>query len=51
MSTKEIIIAVIALIVAGFIFQLLLGVTMFLIKAITFMIVAYAVYLFLKRVL
>ncbi|MCX9013803.1 MAG: hypothetical protein OIN89_03255 [Candidatus Methanoperedens sp.] len=51
MSPKEIIIVIIALIVAGFIFQLLLGITMLLIKTIAFMIVAYAVYLFLKRIL
>ena len=51
MSTKEIIIAIIALIVAGFIFQVLLGVTMFILRIITFAIIAYAVYLFLKRVL
>lgn len=51
MSTKEIIIAIIALIVAVFIFQVLLGVTMLLIKAVVFIIVAYAVYLFLKRIL
>ena len=51
MSTKEIIIAIIALVVAVFIFQVLLGVTMFFIKIIMYVIVAYAVYLLLKRIL
>lgn len=51
MSTKEIIIAIIALVVAVFIFQALLGVTMFLVRIFAFMIVAYLVFLFLKRIL
>lgn len=51
MQLRDIIIALIALILAVFVFQLLWTITAILIKIIIFLIVAYIVYLFLKKLL
>lgn len=51
MKLRDAVIALIALILAVFVFQLLWKITFVLIKIIIFLIVAYIVYLFLKKIL
>ncbi len=51
MKPKDAVIALIALILAVFVFQLLWTITFVLIKIMIFLIVAYIVYLFLKKIL
>ncbi len=51
MKLKNIIIALVALIIAVFLFRILLSVTFFVIEIVVILAVAYVVYLFLKKAL